>query len=214
MGSSTNTPKQHAPRAQFSLPVQLDLREPNGKPIPAQIERVSTGFFQLSSPVHLQSDTKLDVLLDQQALEVEVIYCKANQPGVYAAGVRLTPGLHSGVRREPRIPLDFPAEISVPNTDKPILGKVVNMSRSGLGLRTASAVHVGTGLSVHIPTGIAFGVVRHCTKRSGGAFQIGISLEEFISKEDARKSTASGGRARSPNEQKLGGLVNRILKKQ
>ena len=176
--------------AEFRIPVELDLREDHGKTVNAVLAQVHTGFFQLFSPVFLQSNTMIDIIFDRQRLEVEVVFCKADASQGYSVGTRLIAGLNGEARREPRMPVDMPARITAPDFVSPVSGRLVDISRSGLGLRVPTEILPGSGLVVELHSGIAFGIVKHSSRKAplkgpvkGKDFwHIGISLEDFISR--------------------------------
>ena len=190
--TSSTSPYRTKAGASFNIPVELDLREGKRKPIPAHLMKVNTGFFQLSSPVFLQSNTTIDILFDRQRLEVEVVFCKADDRDGYAVGARLMPGLNGEIRREPRVPVEISARVTSSDLPISIPAKLVDISRSGLGLRMSRCVPVGSGAVVELPGGIAFGEVRHCTLQAKETWRIGLSLDEFISNRDRAERTSCG----------------------
>ena len=58
--------------AEYSVPVQLDLKDGSTERVPAFIRRVKSGFFQLSTPVFLQQDTRIDMVSGKHTFEIEV----------------------------------------------------------------------------------------------------------------------------------------------
>lgn len=177
--------------ANFNIPVDLDLREGKGSTVSAHLLHVNTGFFQISSPVYLQSSTVIDILFARQRLEVEVVFCKADDRNGYTVGVRLMAGLNGEIRREPRIPLEINARLNTPDSPNSIPAKVVDLSRSGLGLKVPRPIPHGTGVIVELHNGIAFGEVRHCAQLGKGSWRVGLSLDEFISQHDRLDQSAS-----------------------
>jgi hypothetical protein len=173
--------------ATFNIPVALDLREGNGETIAAHLIQVNIGFFQLSSPVYLQSNTLIDIIFDRQRLEVEVVFCKADDRDGYAVGARLLAGINGETRREPRIPIEISARLTTSDLPGSIPARVVDISRSGLGLKVPRNIPAGVGVIVELQSGIAFGEVRHCSKKGKESWQIGLSLDEFISHRDRVK---------------------------
>ncbi len=177
--------------ASFNIPVDLDLREGKSSTISGHLLHVNTGFFQISSPVYLQSSTIIDILFQRQRLEVEVVFCKADDHSGYTVGARLMAGLNGETRREPRIPIEISARLSTPDSPDAIPAKVVDLSRSGLGLKVPRPLHQGTGVVVQLQSGIAFGEVRHCTQKSKDVWNVGLSLDEFISNHDRLNKSAA-----------------------
>lgn len=176
--------------ANFNIPVELNLREGKGNTVSARLLHVNTGFFQIFSPVYLQSSTVIDMLFDRQRLEVEVVFCKADDHNGYTVGARLMPGLNGEIRREPRIPIEISVRLNTPDSPEPIPAKVVDLSRSGLGLQVSRSIPLGTGVIVQLQSGMAFGEVRHSTQKSKDVWRIGLSLDEFISNHDRLSKSA------------------------
>lgn len=197
--------------ASFNIPVDLDLRDKNGEKVSAHLLQVNTGFFQLSAPVFLQSNTVIDILFDRQRLEVEVVFCKADDRNGYSVGARLMAGLNGEIRREPRIPVELNARLTCSDMPGATLGKVVDISRSGLGLKVSRNIPAGVGVIVELQSGIAFGEVRHSSQRGKDTWRIGLSLDEFISNRDRNKKAAEA--ADDPDNASLPflGLLKRMF---
>lgn len=198
------------PGASFNIPVELDLREGKGQTVSAYLIQVNTGFFQLSSPVFLQSNTLIDILFDRQRLEVEVVFCKTDDRSGYAVGARLLAGVNGEIRREPRIPIEINARVTTSDLPASIPAKVIDISRSGLGLRVPRNIPVGVGVIVELQSGIAFGEIRHCNKQGKDSWRVGLSLDEFISHRDREKKSPVGESSESSSIP-FAGLLKRMF---
>ena len=176
--------------AGFHIPVNLDLREGSRETVAGHLIQVNTGFFQISVPFFLQSSTVIDLIFDRQRLEVEVVFCKADDRNGYVVGARLMAGLNGEIRREPRIPVEIAARVTTSDMQGSVPGKLVDISRSGLGLKVPRNIPPGVGVIVELNSGIAFGEVRHCGKSGKDTWRIGLSLDEFISNRDRQKTSA------------------------
>ncbi len=174
----------------FNIPVELDLREGSRETVSAHLIQVNTGFFQLSLPVFLQSTTVIDIIFERKRLEVEVVFCKSDERQGYIAGARLMAGLNGEIRREPRIPIEISARLTTSDLPGSMPAKLVDISRSGLGLKVPRNIPTGVGVIVELHSGIAFGEVRHCSKK-GNVWRVGLSLDEFISRHDQEKKSGS-----------------------
>jgi PilZ domain len=84
--------------------------------------------------------------------------------GRFTVAVRRVYGPQGGTRAEPRIPVDLSAVLTSPSYDR-MFARVVDMSQSGLGFELPDSVAVGTRVSVHFASGIAFGEIKHCTAK-------------------------------------------------
>jgi hypothetical protein len=186
--------------ATFNIPVELDLRENSGELVHAHLLQVNTGFFQLTSPVFLQSNTIIDIIFDRKPLEVEIIFCKADGHDGYAVGARLLASPEGEARREPRIPIEINARFTTSDLGGFLPAKLTDISRSGLGLKIPKSIPVGSGAIVEIPTGIAFGEVRHCSQQGSDCWRVGLSLDEFVAHRSRKPkhSSVSGGPHENP----------------
>lgn len=198
--------------ANFNIPVALDLREGSGETVSAHLIQVNTGFFQLSSPVFLQSNTVIDIIFDRKRLEVEVVFCKSDERHGYIVGARLMAGLNGEIRREPRIPIEISARVTTSNMPGSMPAKLVDISRSGLGLRVPQNIPTGIGVIVELNSGIAFGEVRHCSKKGKDTWRVGLSLDEFISRHDQeKKSSSPSGESSESKSLPFIGLLKRLF---
>ena len=62
-------------------------------------------------------------------------------------------------------------------------GRLVDASRSGLGIIVDSAVVLGAVVEVRASGGAVYGEVQHCASAPGGGFRIGVVVEEGLSGE-------------------------------
>lgn len=197
----------------FHIPVHLDLREGSGKTVAGHLIQVNTGFFQVSVPVFLQSSTVIDIVFDRQRLEVEVVFCKADDRNGYVVGARLMAGLNGEIRREPRIPVEIAARVTTSDMPGSVPGKLVDISRSGLGLKVPRNIPTNTGVIVELHSGIAFGEVRHCSKSGKDMWRVGLSLDEFISNRDRQKTnTGSADDSSGGSSLPFIGLLRRMFR--
>lgn len=84
-------------------------------------------------------------------------------------------------RREPRIATDDPASIQVIN---PVSAeqwdvRVINVSKSGMRVRTAKFLDLGCHVKIRLKEMIAFGIVCYCVKAEE-EFHAGIKLHQVL----------------------------------
>jgi hypothetical protein len=78
--------------------------------------------------------------------------------------------------------------------------KVIDMSRSGLGLDELSReIKEGTRVSVHFDAGVAFGEIRHCSPSSKGNFRAGLQISDFIARVKESTTAENERRAAHPD---------------
>jgi hypothetical protein len=173
----SSTLQRTYPEIVFDIPVQMRSLEANSQPFAGNLRRVDRGLFQLSSPIHLAQNAKLEIAFEDCKIKSEVISCDDLGHDGFRIIVRRVYGPHSAVRGEPRIPVDLSGVIATPH-DR-MFARIVDMSQSGLGLELSAAVPVGARVSVQFLSGIAFGEIRHCEQVSA-VYRAGMRIEEFI----------------------------------
>lgn len=190
-------PKSAAPAAELALPITLRFLDRVHTPIAAQIRRVSTGFFVVSSPLLLKPEQRVQILFAGRAIDTQVLYCHPQTGDDFQLGLQMLQEKDQPLRTEPRIPVDMPGELNVAGLDSPIPAKLVNISGSGLGLEIDRQVFPGHMAYVKLGIGFAFGEIRHCSKL-GNAYRAGLKLDEFITQAD--DAEAAKKRATSPEK--------------
>ena len=122
-------------------------------------------------------------------------------------------GLNGEVRREPRIPIEVNARVTTSDAPGSVPAKLIDISRSGLGLRVPRNIPIGVGVIVELHTGIAFGEVRHCSQRGKDNWRVGLSLDEFISHHDRKKHSAYANEPTGSSSALFLALLERLLKR-
>lgn len=181
----------------FEMPVQLFAMDGARETITGRLRRVNNGFYQLRSTLFLEPGRKIVLGLETCRVELEVVYCQRPELGPCYLGARVIATAEAGIRKEIRLPVEIPAKVNVPGIFDHEDAIVVDISSSGLGLQIPSAVEVGSIISVDIGKGIVFGQVRHCIRKSSGAFQAGITIEEFITRDHPLALEKKGGEIHS-----------------
>jgi|SRR5579875_807852 len=178
--------------AEFAIPVTLRLTEEMHDHVRAYVRRVNTGFFLIAAPIPVKPERRLELVFESRRIECQVVYCHPDGGGSYHLGVRMNQNNGETLRAEPRIPVDLEAKVNIPGTHLPVVGRVVNISASGLGLLLDCEVPTDGLAYLELEIGYAFGEIRHCSKVSNG-YRVGLKLDEFISRDDevlaARKRT-------------------------
>jgi hypothetical protein len=167
--------------ADFSIPVQLQLRDGVREQLRAQIARVNTGFLLLRSPMALEAGREVEVFYLQRHIACQTVYCHPQADGSYRVGVRMLEGTNGALRVERRIKLDAAGVLNTAALPSPTPVRIIDMSSSGLGVRLPSSIVVGDPAYVELEHGVAFGEIRHCEKMEEG-YRAGLFIEEFISR--------------------------------
>ena len=91
---------------------------------------------------------------------------------------------HGPERRDKlRLSANQPVTLTIflDETSNSFRGKLVDASRSGLGIIVDSAVALGSVVEVRSDGGAVYGEVQHCAGAPGGGFRIGVAVEEGLS---------------------------------
>jgi chemotaxis family two-component system response regulator Rcp1 len=86
-------------------------------------------------------------------------------------------------RKEARYAVSEQAIITVsqPAEFRPIEGQVVDVSRSGIRIRSPRAIHRGANLHVQLKHMVVFGRARYCRKGAApDAFEIGLAIDQVV----------------------------------
>lgn len=83
-------------------------------------------------------------------------------------------------RSEPRLPCN-PTGIHafVDGSDRPVAGKIVEVSRTGIQLQIDEAVPVGSRMTVKVGDTVLLGDVRHCRARDD-RFTVGLQTSDVL----------------------------------
>ncbi|HYL74921.1 MAG TPA: response regulator [Bryobacteraceae bacterium] len=86
-------------------------------------------------------------------------------------------------RKETRYAISEPAIITVsqPAEFRPIEGQLVDISKSGIRIRSPRAIHRGANLHVQLKHMVVFGRARYCRKTPApDAFEIGLAIDQVV----------------------------------
>ena len=88
-------------------------------------------------------------------------------------------------RFKPRLSASQPVMLTIFSGEKSrsFGGKLVDASRARLGIIVDTAVALGAVVEVRANGGVVYGEVQHCASAPGGAFRIGVAVEEGLSGE-------------------------------
>jgi hypothetical protein len=138
----------------------------------------TSGVLAASAPVCVNSDPRFGFSIDQPSHRDNVISCHDENPSrVCAIDTDIHPS-QKHVRSDRRVPVQLSAVVIMPARDK-IAAKVIDMSRSGLGLELSAEVPVGARIPVEFISGTVFGEVRHCSAISL-VYRAGMRIDEFV----------------------------------
>ena len=163
------------------------VADPEVPPFPGRLQGwEESGLVRVTVPFEVADRAKLRLdTKDRFTATGYVVYCVP-----WLSGYRLAIQLQDGRRAEVRLPADQAALISVYGTrpTERTTGRVVDISRSGMGLRLRQQLPVGSLVKVETEAAIIFGEIRHCARipDEDGLFKVGIRI------------AATGARASAP----------------
>lgn len=102
------------------------------------------------------------------------------EPGVPAQDTAQT-ARQTEQRKEPRFPSDLSAILTILETGKVLEARTVDVSKSGLRVRSPEPVEKGERLRIQFSGSIAFGAARWCRDIKGTGHDIGILVEHSLS---------------------------------
>jgi hypothetical protein len=151
--------------------------EPSGVLCQALIRNATKGAIKLWLERKLVTGAGVQVTFAPGFKETgTVLYCRPDGGG-YKAVITLQP--LEGGRRETRTDMHEPCvvrELGVEGAQA-LSAEVINMSRSGMGLRSKNIIQAGALVSIALENFIFIAEVRHCTADSTGQYRIGVSIE-------------------------------------
>jgi len=195
--------------------IEVDHQDPEirvildtGVEVRGKILNVSRVGMHVRVPVRFADRTVLTFRLHDCTSKGQVLYCRPD-------GDEFFMGLStSGERRsEPRFSTNELIMLSVISEDKScrtVRGRLVDVSRSGIGVVTATSVAIGTLVEVRADGRVLYGEVRNCTEIQRSEFRIGIFVEDTFVR-DLREGHLS------PMHESVGvraiGMLKRLMKR-
>jgi hypothetical protein len=160
----------------FKIEVDLDMLD-GLRSVPADLAAVTNGVFELRCPEYIHPDGRLEMRHPERSLECRVAYCERQASGGYRLGLVIAGDADR--RSETRTAVDLTGVLHMPNSLLNMAVKVVDVSRSGLGLDLPTPIPVGACVRVELSSGIAIGQIRHCAK-SLDRYRAGMRTHEFV----------------------------------
>jgi hypothetical protein len=133
---------------------------------------MKTGAFTILSRRKFRIGAQVELVLRTESVTGEVVACTPSA-GQYL--VQINSAHDPAIRNDLRLPVDFPAIVTPRGSEDSIRARIIDMSRSGLGLAVPAELPVGCEVTVEFAHGTVFGKIRHCAPASG-FFRAGVSL--------------------------------------
>ena len=126
---------------------------------------------------------------DRVKIELHLHECDACRESFEEARVvagRLRELLHAQGRQDQRKSVRYKVRESAlvtrcnPPDFVPLIGQVLDVSTTGLRLRTPSAIHRGAQVQVQVEKAVVFGTIRYCREVSKNAFDAGLVIDQVV----------------------------------
>lgn len=162
--------------------------EVNG--IPATLSSAGPGLLRVIATQPFPPGTRVWLTVRNARAVGTVFTCAA-------IGAEFSIAVHIGnggdPRREPRLPLHWPALLfTFDEVVKDLAVDVLDISAHGLGIRSPVRIHAGTALALELPLGLVFGEARYSKRLlSDGSFRVGILLHDVLAYEQTREFISS-----------------------
>ncbi len=207
----TATPHPAEPGVELDVLVELRLLDGELENIKAKIHRVSSGMFELSSPIHLRYDRRLEIMCDGRGIESRVVHCRREGTDKYHVAIRIAWGAH--MRTEARLPIDLWTKLHMLGSFTPHTIRLVDLSPSGLGMELTTPLPVGARVSIDLGYGTVGGEIRYC-ERKVERYRAGIRILEFSRCADAHARAWTNLNTNSSNLAALAAFVRAIEERQ
>jgi len=159
-----------------------------------QLRNFADGAIQVSVPEPLRDKAAVTVTFtDDCVLEGTVLYCNP-QEGAYRAGIYFSSDGETRRKQTRYATPDEPLKISfLGSRHSSMDGWVVDVSKSGIGLRLTTRISPGEWVKIELRSTILFGEIRHCRQDSDETFRAGVEIETVISRTNPRHSQDAVG---------------------
>ncbi len=183
-----------AAKQDFVPLVSLALAGSTRPPSPCVLLGIADGQIHLRSEKWIGESARVVVTFEHVVVSGEVLYCTLKD-GYYRTCIKMDDEGHG--RKEPRFPLDEPCSLTLLEDARSvrIRSQLIDVSQSGLGLRTSVSAAVGSMAYVETRTMLIVGEVRHC-RQQGVEFILGMSTSDIISASRAQAARSRLGRLR------------------
>jgi hypothetical protein len=133
---------------------------------------MKAGSFTLLSRRKLPVGVPIELVLRTESVTGEILSCTPSA-GQYL--IHINSAHEHAIRNDLRLPVDFPAIVTPRGSEDSMRARILDMSKSGLGLAVPVELPVGCEVTVEFAHGTVFGKIRHCAP-AAGFFRAGLSL--------------------------------------
>jgi hypothetical protein len=161
-----------------ALPIRMSLED--GSTATSSLVAIGYGQVHLQSQRWIEPGQRVSLQFRRISLQGIALYSKPRKTG-FLSCLELDCGSDQE-RKEPRFPLNLPAEIAVLGEEGivAVQGFIKDISPSGLGLRMPLPVEVSCTLCVETETLLIVGDVRRCAMTQDGHYVVGVRLTDIL----------------------------------
>jgi hypothetical protein len=166
--------------------VEVDLRlcDDDARSVPATLNTVRNGVFELCSTAYFPPGARLQMRTQAQSFDSRVVCCEHQAARSFRVGLVIAGDEER--RLETRIAIDFQGILRMQSSLLTLPVRITDISSTGFGFELSASVPVGAFAQIELSGGIAKGEIRHCSKKLD-RYGAGMRMHEFILQPNARQ---------------------------
>lgn len=191
---------------QFDVEVDLQRSDGDVRNVPAILNTVRNGVFELCSTAYFPPGTRLQMRTREQGFDSRVVCCERQA----ARSFRLALVIAGDEERrlETRVAIDLQGILRIHSSLLTLPVHIVDVSSTGFGFELSTSVPVGAFAHIELIGGIAKGEIRHCSKHLD-RYRAGMRMHEFVLQPNTRQIAET-----SDSQSAISALVRSIEERQ
>lgn len=146
------------------------------------LRNITQGAAHLILPKALQTNEAVRIeFRDDCLIQGSVLYCSPMDNGYRAAVSFQGDGLNLRTEERYCVPQESAKIVSLVSL-RAFEATVVDVSRSGMGLKTSFPVSMAELVKIEMKNALVFGDVRHCREDPAGGYRVGVRIETLLSR--------------------------------
>lgn len=170
--------------SQFDVEVDLRRSDDDSGTVPAILNTVRNGVFELCSTAYFPPGGRLQMRTQEQTFDSRVVRCEREAARSFRVGLVIAGDEER--RLQTRVAIDFQGILRIHSSPLALPVRIIDMSSTGFGFDLSTSVPVGASAQVELSGGIAKGEIRHCAKKLD-RYRAGMRMHEFILQPNARQ---------------------------
>ena len=190
--------------------VLLTALDDSGIQVAGTLRNASGAIVSVAVPIAIPLQTPVSLQISDRCSAGGVVIRCERQQDVHFAAIKMNA---EDLRTEPRFQVDDPVRIlvlSVPDF-APLDGTVSNISKSGIALRSDSAIPSGCAVKLEFSATVVLGEVRHC-KRSDDGYSAGVQIESVFFRDEPTATDTSAAAAQPEAPKSVWSALVRLCK--